>query len=131
MNSFFNRYSSMFANSWILTLLSFFLLISCKDTKLIENKNGQGLVIERFQVIKEKDVEVKHGLYERFDDQGRLIEQSHYVKGKLEGSRKLFENGVLESEETRIADQFHGPYKAYHPNGQLRMEANYIHDVIT
>ncbi len=121
----------MFANSWSVIFLSFMLFISCNDTKIIENKNSQGIIIERFQIIKEKSGEVKHGLYERFDDQGRLVEQSNYVNGKLEGIRKLFENGVLESEETRVADQFHGPYKAYHPNGQLRMEANYIHDVIT
>jgi antitoxin component YwqK of YwqJK toxin-antitoxin module len=97
----------------------------------VEKKSPEGLLIERYAVINVKGQEVKHGKYERFDEQGKLAEQSTYDHGKLNGIRNLYQSGILESEETRVNDQFNGPYKAYHPNGKLKMEANYIKDVIT
>lgn len=120
----------MFSNSRSLIFI-LFLLSSCHQLQNVENKNEKGVVIERYNLAKDKDGDKKNGLYERFNEQGQLAEQSTYKMGKLDGIRKLYENGVLESEETRVEDQFHGPYKAYHPNGQLRMEATYVHDVMT
>jgi antitoxin component YwqK of YwqJK toxin-antitoxin module len=130
MISFPGRYEPMFLRTTFLLFLYSLVLSSCQQTKIIEKKNDNGILMERYSIIKEKDIEIKHGLYERFDEQGRIAEQSNYKSGKLEGIRKLYEQGILESEETRVADQFHGPYKGYFPNGQLRMEANYEKDII-
>lgn len=121
----------MFSNTCSLALIFCLLFISCQNSNPIQINNDKGLVIERYTLTKHKQTDLKHGLYERFDDQGKLLEQSNYKLGKLNGIRKLFEQGILESEETRVEDLFDGPYKAFHPNGQIRMEATYVKDVMT
>lgn len=121
----------MFLKTLALFNLVFFILVSCKESKLKEIKSEKGIVTERYQVINSNHSELKHGKYERYDDKGQLAEQSHYIMNKLSGPRKLYNQGILESEETRVDDAYHGPYKEYHPNGLLRMEANYINDVMT
>ena len=131
MNSFPGRYEPMFLRSSLLLFTLLLLLSSCQQAKIIERKNEKGIVVERYSIIEDKEGEKKHGLYERFDNEGKIAEQSNYKTGKLEGLRKLYEQGILESEETRVSDQFHGPYKGYFPNGQLRMEANYEKDIIS
>lgn len=130
MNLLTRRYQPMLSISCSLPLICIILFVSCQDKKIIENKNDKGQVIERHQIVKSKEGDKKHGVYERFDEQGKLIEQSNYTMGKLNGIRKLYNQGILESEESRSDDQYHGPYKEYHSNGNLRMEAVYVHDVM-
>lgn len=127
---YFGRYSSMFPKS-LLSVVFCMAWISCNRIQTIERKNDQGQLLEKYSVIHGKDGEVKHGSYERYNEKGQLAEKSEYKLGKLDGIRQLYENGILESEETRVSDQYHGPYKAYYPNGKLRMEANYVNDVMT
>ncbi|HEX5625356.1 MAG TPA: toxin-antitoxin system YwqK family antitoxin [Saprospiraceae bacterium] len=115
----------------VLLFLFLALVFSCRQSRLVEKKNESGVVIERYEVQQQDTAEIRSGLYERFDDRGRLLESSQYEDGKLNGVRKLYLEGVLQSEETRVLDQYHGPYKAYHPNGQLQLEAQYVHDVMT
>lgn len=104
---------------------------ACEKKRLVEIKNNTGIVIERFQLIKQNGNELKDGYFQKYDESGNLIELSIFKNGKLNGIRKLYMNSKLQSEEFRLNDQFHGPYKAYFPNGNLQLEANYTNDVMT
>ncbi len=97
----------------------------------METKYENGKVKEHFSVIKTKEGDLRHGQYIRYDMDGRLEEESFYEKGMLEGSRKLYMNGVLQSEEIRVKDHYQGPFKAFFPDGTLQLEANYVDDVMT
>ncbi|MBL7820248.1 MAG: toxin-antitoxin system YwqK family antitoxin [Saprospiraceae bacterium] len=117
--------------SLFLFILTFWLYVSCNQLKTAENKNADGKVFEKYTYTIKDGKELKEGGYEKYDDQGMLIETSFYKNGKLNGIRKLYKNGILESEETRLEDKYEGPFKAYHPNGKLQIEANYINDIMT
>ncbi len=106
------------------------LLLACTKPAVLETKHENGKIKERYGVITSDGVELRHGKYERFDMEGRLEEESWYEKGKLEGIRKLYMNGILQSEETRKLDRYHGPFKAYFPDGKVQLEANYVDDVM-
>ncbi|MBK7358154.1 MAG: toxin-antitoxin system YwqK family antitoxin [Saprospiraceae bacterium] len=112
---------------FVLTLL---LSISCKQLKTVENKNAAGKLIEKYSYKIIEGKELKEGLYEKYDEEGRLLESANYTNGKLNGIRKLYREGKLESEETRVDDKYEGPFKAYHPNGSLQIEANYTNDIM-
>ncbi len=106
-------------------------LIACSNTQIIEKKNDQGQVIERYQLITKNNKPVKEGFYERYDDSGRLLEKCVYKDDKLNGPRQLYQQGILESEEVRLNDLYHGDFKAYFPDGKIQLEASYIDNVMT
>jgi antitoxin component YwqK of YwqJK toxin-antitoxin module len=117
-------------NSKGLMILIMFLM-ACSNTQIIEKKNSQGIVIERYQVIKKNNQEIKDGFYERYDDSGKILEKSQYKEDKLNGPRKLYQNGILESEEHRLNDLYIGDFKSYFPNGNLQLEARYVDNVMS
>ncbi len=112
-------------------LLAFLIsLTACNQLKTAENKNADGKLIEKYSYRIKEGKEVREGPYKKFDDQGRLLESGFYKEGLLNGVRKLYRDGVLESEENRVNDKYEGPFKAYHPNGKIQIEANYQNDVM-
>lgn len=117
--------------SSLLFIVTSFFLISCNQLKTAELKSADGKLIEKYSYKLIDGKQIKEGIHEKFDEQGQLLESAVYSNGKLNGIRKLYKNGILESEETRLEDKYEGPFKAYHPNGKLQIEANYINDIMT
>jgi len=115
----------------VLIVLLLLPAFSCNQLKTAEIKNADGKLIERYSYVIQDGKELKEGNYEKYDEQAKLIEAAVYSKGKLNGIRKLYKDGILESEETRVNDAYEGPFKAYHPNGKLQIEANYKQDIMT
>ena len=118
-----------------LTINKFILLIllcafSCRQDKVVEIRNASGQLTTRITVNGDT-LNGKNGLYEYFDTLGNLIESKMYHDNKLEGTRKIYEKGALYSIEQYVNDEFHGPYKVFYPNGQLKLEGNYVHNVLT
>lgn len=111
-------------------LLTFLILGSCDNQTHIETKHPNGKLAESFHVrIHGKD-SMRTGSYLRYDENGAVLEESNYLNGKLNGLRKLYINGILSSIETRVDDNYHGPFTAYHENGNIQLEANYVNDVM-
>lgn len=107
------------------------LIFACKsDNKVIEVKNSKGIVVERITPSGDTSLG-KNGLYEKFDDNGKPIEAVHYVNGKLDGEKRIYDQGVLYSIENLKNDLYEGPYKVYYPNGQLQIETQYINNEIS
>lgn len=111
-------------------MILFATLSACKMNKVYEIKNDKGVVMHRITVLGDTS-NGKNGLYESFDEQGRPIEAAEYHDGKLQGTRKLYEDGAIYSIETRNADLFEGKYQAFHKNGQVSVEGIYVNNVMS
>ena len=111
------------------TLLTIFLFSCGGDLEKIEVKNDDGKVVE---VYTRKKVDyAKEGIYEKYADDGVLLEKATYSNDTLNGERLLyFENGNPQYIENYKAGQFEGPYKAYHDNGALKLEGMYVNNAM-
>lgn len=125
------RFNSMRSLAFLTFLFFVVLVISCKKTRQVELRHSNGQVSEQFQLKTINGQDLKDGPCKKFDENGKIIEESNYVNGKLNGIRKLFLNGILQSEENRVDDKYEGPYKAFFPNGQLQLEALYSNDIMS
>ncbi|MEM6320585.1 MAG: toxin-antitoxin system YwqK family antitoxin [Bacteroidota bacterium] len=105
--------------------------IACSSrTKLVEVKNDDGQLIERY--LQNKETKEREGKSESFDSQGRLLEVAFYKNGELNGERKLYhENGEVQAIEPYKDGQFEGIYQAFYENGQLELEGNYEQSQMT
>ncbi|MBK9109859.1 MAG: toxin-antitoxin system YwqK family antitoxin [Saprospiraceae bacterium] len=113
------------------SLLSILFLISCKGIKQVETKYENGRTFESYSIRLEGKDSIREGSYKRFDDGGNILEECIYLNGKIHGLRKMYLDGKLISEETRDQDKYQGPFKAYHNNGAVQLEAEYINDEMT
>jgi len=105
----------------LLNLLLF--LISCSNSKTVEVKDNNGVVIEKYQILEDS---TRHGTYETFKSDGAQMEKAVYQNGKLEGQRTLYyADGQVEIEENYVSGIMNGPYKVFHENGQLNVEVHY------
>ncbi|MBL0238474.1 MAG: toxin-antitoxin system YwqK family antitoxin [Saprospiraceae bacterium] len=114
----------------LFNILLLLVSLSCKNDKIIEIRNANGLLTTRITVNGDT-LMGKNGLYEYFDTLGNLIESKMYHDNKLDGTRKIYEKGALYSIEQYVNDEFHGTYQVFYPNGQLKLEGNYVHNVLT
>lgn len=74
----------------------------------------------------------KEGLYQKTDEQGRLIEEANYRNDSLHGLRVLyFEDGDTMSVEHYEKGLFEGWFRSYYENGQLEVEGLYENNVMT
>ncbi|MEP7194895.1 MAG: hypothetical protein ABI851_00130 [Saprospiraceae bacterium] len=109
--------------------LVLFTLYSCREEKTIEIKNKEGIVIQRITLAGDTS-KGKNGIYESFDKNGIPLEYATYSEGKLNGEKRLFEEGKLYSSEMHVNDQYEGPYKVYYPNGKIQLETQYVNNEI-
>lgn len=101
---------------------------SCNQQMMVEEKDQDGVLLERYEISKDS---VKHGEYMAYYPSGSIKESCTYVKGKLNGDRKIFyENGETEIHELYKMDVINGPYKVYHDNGGLKLVVNYYDGVM-
>ena len=106
----------------LILLLSFVLiLMGCGNDK-ITTYYPSG---EKYEVYEYKGDSLKHGPYLAYDEQGGLLEKSHYSEGKLDGVRELYSNDTLQIREHYTKDVITGPYEVFYPDGILKMEAQF------
>lgn len=107
----------------LLPFLLLLLLVSCSNVETVENTDENG---NRFRYERRKNDFAKEGLYQRFDAQGKLVEEATYANDSLHGERKLFyPNGKLDVLETYRNGVFHGAYRKYYDNGTLQVEQTF------
>jgi antitoxin component YwqK of YwqJK toxin-antitoxin module len=101
------------------------LLASCTETHdLVEVKDEEGNLLERFQVLKE--TYVKDGTYEAFYPSGAVLEEATYQNDTLQGTRTLYyENGQAQVVEEYDKGLFVGTFTAYHENGEVELRGSY------
>jgi antitoxin component YwqK of YwqJK toxin-antitoxin module len=120
----FQKKYLMMKGKYVFLFFSFWLVSCGSDLETIEVKNDEGVIVETY--TRKKVDYAKEGLYQKFSDQGVLIEKSNYRNDTLEGERTLFyENGNPQYIENYKKGQFEGPFKAYHDNGTLKLEGIY------
>lgn len=97
----------------------------CSDVETIENKDENGVLIERYS--RKKDNYAKHGKYLRFHPDGKVFEERNYKNDVLDGESKVyFSNGQLDYIENHKDGQYEGLYQKYFENGQLSNEGQYV-----
>ena len=108
----------------------FCLAYSCVNSPVekVEHRNEQGQ-LERFERRK-KDF-AKEGLYQRFSENGALLEEAHYTNDSLDGERKYFyPNGKVESVERYAKGVYHGKYQKYYDTGALQLEQEFVNGAL-
>jgi len=104
------------------------LFTSCNHTKTVE-REAFGM-LESYEV--DKKTGVKHGLFEKYELDGTLIERAHYVNDQLEEERTIFYgNGSPEILEHYTSGILTGNYKAFYDNAQTEIEGNYSQGVMS
>ncbi|QQR99263.1 MAG: hypothetical protein IPK18_07115 [Sphingobacteriales bacterium] len=113
--------SNVYVYFFVLVVLVF---TSCK-TKIVTEKDINGNILKKYSVLK-KAMQIKHGKYEAFYDNGKLLETSTYVNGKLDGKRTLFfENGQIMIVENYHEDIMDGLYESFFENSGKKQTGQY------
>jgi antitoxin component YwqK of YwqJK toxin-antitoxin module len=104
-------------------ILLFSFFTSCKY-ETIEELDLQGN-IEKFE--RRKSDFAKHGLYQRFSQEGQLLEEAHYQDNQLQGERTYYyPDGAVESTEVYENGVLHGKYKKFKEDGTLYIEQEFV-----
>jgi antitoxin component YwqK of YwqJK toxin-antitoxin module len=75
----------------------------------------------------DKNTNKKHGKYQEFDGEGRLLIEQSFVGDQAEGVEKnYYESGQVEGEISQERGLYHGPFKYYYIDGTLKQEGTYI-----
>ncbi|HND83655.1 MAG TPA: hypothetical protein PKY54_09945, partial [Chitinophagales bacterium] len=98
---------------------------ACSNKQKVEVKNAQGVVVESYFVDKKKP-ELKIGVYHKFYDDGKMLEESHFTDGKLNGKRTLYHpNGKIMQTENYVDNKYDGAFTIYYEDGSLQQEGTY------
>jgi antitoxin component YwqK of YwqJK toxin-antitoxin module len=118
----------MIRNTLLVLAGAAMLLTSCNRTKTVE-REAFGM-LEKYEV--DKKTGVKHGVFEKFELDGTLIEHAVYVNDQLHGERTIFyANGSPEIIEHYNSDVLTDEYKAFYSNSELEIEGIYADGVMT
>lgn len=109
-------------------LLSLILIaVACSSERMVEVKDDDGNLLERYQVNKDG---TRTGIYESYNE-GKIVSKANYKEGIQSGKRVIFfENGNLEIEENYKEGALEGPYSVYYDSGELMLESQYINNAI-
>jgi antitoxin component YwqK of YwqJK toxin-antitoxin module len=103
---------------YIVILLLALTLISCQKREKIYYDNGK--IKEIFQLNAKGE---KHGKFESFYENGKILEKSEYKNGLLEGKRYFYyENGEIEEIQMFEEGKLKGEQLGYHENGVLKFK---------
>ncbi len=108
-----------------ISVLVIFLLIGCKPTiETIEVEDEAGNVVEKYE--RRIADNMRHGLYQMFDENGKVVELSIYQNDSLHGKRTMFfENGQPQYVENYVNGKFDDDYSSFYENGQLKLNGKY------
>ncbi|MFN0214006.1 MAG: hypothetical protein ACKVT2_07095 [Saprospiraceae bacterium] len=119
---FFLRWSAVF-------VLVFQTFCTQNPLETIEGKNDRGQ-LERWQ--RRKDNLTKEGLFQRFSQEGVLLEEAHYHADSLDGERKYYTpDGKLESIERYQNNKIHGKFQSFYADGRVKIEQDFLQGALT
>jgi len=103
----------------------FLLSTACKSRmEQVEHVDSYGYT-ERY--TRDKESYAKEGLYQKFDEEDRLLEEAQYENDTLHGIRVLYyETGDTQVVEHYRQGRFDGPFRAYYESGQLEIDGQYV-----
>lgn len=100
-------------------------ITSCSNKKKVEIKNKEGVVVESYFTDK-KNPEIKIGLYNKYYDDGKILEVANFTNGKLNGERTLYyPSGKIMQVENYVDNKYEGKFTAYYEDGSLQQEGIY------
>ena len=110
---------------WVILFFVLTTFTSCNNKKKVEVKNKDGVVVESYFVDK-KNPETKIGVYNKYYDDGKILEVANYTDGKLNGERNLYyPSGKLMQTENYIDNKYEGKFTAYYEDGSLQQDGIY------
>ena len=100
-------------------------MVGCSSVTKVKTFHENGNVNEEFFVLK-KEVDVKEGLYKRYDEAEVLQESINFSNGIVNGERSLYyPNGQVMISESYIEGYFSGPYRSFFESGNKNEEGRY------
>lgn len=106
------------------------ILSACQDQlEPVENTNEEQEFTESYQVVKGSNT--KQGPYVKKTLDGKLLEESNYQQGLLEGQQKLYDKDVLYSISNYVEGKLEGLYQTFYKEGQINVEGEYVQDVMS
>jgi len=106
------------------------ILTSCEQKlEMVENKNEEQQYIETYTIVKGGNT--KQGPYVKKTLDGKLLEESTYENGMLEGKQKLYNKNVLYSTSIYQKGKLDGLYQTFYEGGQINVEGEYVQDVMS
>lgn len=98
---------------------------ACSNKQKVEVKNKDGIVVESYFVDK-KQPDQKIGIYHKFYDDGKMLEEAHYEHGRLTGKRTLFyPSGKIMQSENYADNKYEGAFISYYEDGSIQQEGTY------
>ena len=109
----------------LLFMLITLTFTSCESKKKIEIKNNAGIVVESYFVDK-NNPDIKIGVYNKYYDDGKILESAIYKDGKINGERTLYyPNGKIMQKENYVDNKYEGKLTVYFEDGSLQQEGIY------
>ncbi len=103
-------------------------IVGCSNTETVEEDEFGMKVSYRI----DSKTGQKQGLYEKFEQDGTLYEQSYFRDDELHGTRTIFySNGSPEVTEEYEDGVLNGMYSTYYEEGGTDIEGNYEQGVMT
>ncbi len=123
-----SAFSGIKTFQFILVLNVILLFVSCENREVIEKRNENGLLIERYTI--NKSTKLKEGFHEIFSaNSNALVQTSNYKAGVLDGDQIVYyETGQIE--EKRHLDEtgsLSGDFLSYFENGKMKSEGHYAY----
>lgn len=89
--------------------------------------NGIQFFLEKRAAIFHDKLPINYtGIYETWDDDGKLKKRCDYIHGKNHGVwEEMHENGKIQTKCNYVNGKIHGTYTEYHDNGYMRTKCNY------
>ena len=113
------------STKWFILFFVLTTFAGCSNKKKVEVKNKDGIVVESYFTDK-KNPEIKLGIYNKYYDDGKILEVATYDNGKLNGLRTLYyPNGKIMQTENYLENKYEGKFAAYYEDGSLQQEGVY------
>lgn len=113
------------STKWLIFFFVLTTFYACSNKKKVEVKNKDGVIVESYFIDKKKP-DVKIGVYNKYYDDGKILEVSNYTDGKINGVRTLYyQSGKIMQIETYVDNKYDGKFTAYYEDGSLQQEGNY------
>ena len=113
------------STKWFILFFVLTTFVACSNKKKVEVKNNDGVVIESYFVDK-KNPDTKIGIYNKYYDDGKILEVSNFKDGKMNGERTLYyPSGKIMQVENYVDNKFEGKFIAYNEDGSLQQEGLY------
>jgi len=109
----------------IISLLFALAIVGCSPTiETIEVKDDDGNIVEKYERRIEDNK--RHGLFQMFDENGKIVEMAIYKNDTLDGKRTMFfENGNPQYVENYVNGKFEDEYSSFYENGQVKLTGKY------